>query len=519
MKKVRSVLGTLLLLVLMASMSVLVFVEEHSLTKFFPSASTDSSDKPPLPSGEEQRVTKQDWFNHSEWNSNRHTTKCAVLEDICHSSQRWFRRPGSPQPSQEIVLDKLFTSNNGYPATIKIETSIDDNLTCTESTIANHFVLFGSFAHMLGEFYMRVLLGFYQLLSELNSTRTDADAFKEHTQLYLHLNEPSKTILDSHTVFTEIFRGGRPLLDFKDLLHATECQCKKRLILCGYDQRKGGKQTIIYPGGALHSDRWPQAPLKELRNDLRQKVILSNPLVQEQIKNGRKEILLFHNVTVSEWKDWSIVGLAQRKLRRKWKGLKNVTKYCNLMLRKYNSVCVKVYVDDETSNPFWQVIRHGVLDVLIGIHGAQMTEALWMKPGALVVELLPFVPKERIVGSWTRTTDAPTPLGVIYHNTDLNHIGYPLNQTSLTDNCSKASLDEVNECYGKGPRWDNRDFRVAAYVVTEAVRRFHSNETSTLCQNWQNKSAGEYVLYSINCRDSPDEEIFPHHYYWPKENK
>jgi len=515
-----------MLLILVASMSILVFIEESSLAKFFSASTADFSDSV---SSSEQRETKIDWFNQDEWKSNRQTKNCVVLEDICHSSQRWFHRPGSiaSQSSPQIILDRLFRSETrafiepktGYPYNVTIETRMDENLKCTESSIINHFVLSGSFAYMLGEFYARVLLGLYQLLSEMKTTQIDTDAFRESTQLYLHIVEPRKTLLDSHSTFTEAFRGGRPLLDFKDLLHPTERQCKKRLILCGYRQRKSGNQTIIFPSGSVGTDKWHEASFVGLRNHLRRKTILSNPLIQEQIERSKKEILKSYNVTESEWKDWSIVGLAQRKLRRKWKNIEDVQRYCNQNLRKYNMVCVQVYVDDEESNPYWQVVRHGVLDVLIGIHGAQLTEAIWMKPGALVLELLPFVPKERKVGQWTRTTDSPTPLGVIYHKTDLNHIGYPLDQTSLTDDCSKAPPSELNKCYGYGHMWDNRNFLASPSVVTEAVLRFHSKETSTLCQDWQNKSAGEYVLYSVNCRDAPGKEITPHHFYWPKDKK
>jgi hypothetical protein len=66
---------------------------------------------------------------------------------------------------------------------------------------------------------------------------------------------------------------------------------------------------------------------------------------------------------------------------------------CNSRLKEEKVVCVVVYVDDEHANPFRQVIIHGALDVLIVIHGAhQLTEAIWMRPGALVVELLPYIP-------------------------------------------------------------------------------------------------------------------------------
>jgi len=496
----------------------LVYFQSRSLGNFFPNE--DFSDTSRSYTGEEKKRNR-DWYDIDEWRRNRYTKNCIVLDNICHSSQRWFQRPDSDaQSSRAIVLEKLFTAYTIYPKKIWIESNVNSSLTCTESSIDNHLVLHGWFSHMLGEFYMRVLLGFYQLLSGMNATQMGADTFRENTQLYLHLDEPSKTILDSHIAFTEGFRGDRPLLDFKELLHSTGCHCKKRLILCGYGERKSGNQTIIFPSGGVGSDKWHHAPLKELRNDLRRKTILNNPLVQKQIERSRKAILQTHNVSESDLQDWLIVGLARRNLRRRWRKLDFVEDYCNIRLREYKAVCVQVSVDDEYSNPLWQVIRHGALDALVGVHGAQLTEAIWMKPGALVVELLPFVPNEQRMGHWTRTTHSPTPLGVMFHNTDLNHIGYPLDRSSLPD-CKFVPERALNKCYGKNPRWDDRDFVASPFIVTEAVRRFHSNETTTLCQDWQNKSASEYsfVLYNVNCRNSPNERVSPHHFYWPKKKK
>ena len=56
-----------------------------------------------------------------------------------------------------------------------------------------------------------------------------------------------------------------------------------------------------------------------------------------------------------------------------------------------NVVCIEVNVEN-TTTPHEQFLLHRSLDALIGVHGAQMTQALFMRPTAHVLELLPWIP-------------------------------------------------------------------------------------------------------------------------------
>ena len=42
------------------------------------------------------------------------------------------------------------------------------------------------------------------------------------------------------------------------------------------------------------------------------------------------------------------------------------------------------------------------MDAIVGIHGAQLTHAVWLRPQSLIVELLPWVMDGLIVGGWTK---------------------------------------------------------------------------------------------------------------------
>ena len=86
---------------------------------------------------------------------------------------------------------------------------------------------------------------------------------------------------------------------------------------------------------------------------------------------------------------------------------------------------MEVNVETMPSGPHTQLIVHRSLDGLIGIHGAQLTQAILLPKGAVVVELLPWAPSDyfgtghKVWGEWTRSVTNPTPLGIIYHNSEL----------------------------------------------------------------------------------------------------
>ena len=112
-----------------------------------------------------------------------------------------------------------------------------------------------------------------------------------------------------------------------------------------------------------------------------------------------------------------------------------------------------------------------------------------------MLELLPHL--QGTWGSWTQSTDNPTVNGRIVYNTDIHHVGYPLDHTS-NPNCSlyNASIPCVGE---KQRRWDVRDFEVDWTIIERFVQTFVLDPPRT-CSDFERRAQWEFVIYNAHCR-------------------
>ncbi|KAL7532129.1 hypothetical protein ACHAWF_004017 [Thalassiosira exigua] len=201
--------------------------------------------------------------------------------------------------------------------------------------------------------------------------------------------------------------------------------------------------------------------------------------------------------------EFTIVGLTQRTYRRSWINLPEVLEKCNAAGRFERVLCVEVNVE-KTTSPYEQLLLHRSLDVLIGVHGAQLTQAVLLPPRAHVLELLPWVPPY-IRGKWVRTTHVPTPLGVIFHNTDLNHAGYSLDRSSVPL-CEGVGEEALQTCFLKRRKhfiWENRDFNVDPEPMLRYLETFvlPGRRKDKSCEElWDGLDDERFVLYNVWCR-------------------
>jgi hypothetical protein len=237
-----------------------------------------------------------------------------------------------------------------------------------------------------------------------------------------------------------------------------------------------------------------------------------NPVIQQEIKNYRLDLL--QNMGIHDrFEEYKIVGLMQRKLRRRWLNMDDVLSKCNDHFRRDKIVCVEINLENEYSNPMTQVIMHAVLDMLIGVHGAGLTEAIWMPKHAIVVELLPWIHPWTKYGSWARVTHQATPLGVIWADTDLNHLGYRLPRESVP----LCFNDFSQECFARARfNFQKTDVKVPSGIVKESISKFLKPKRSTMtdCGSWKKQAGGSFVLYNVQCADSrTNQTVSPHRFF------
>mmetsp|Transcript_11525 Transcript_11525/g.22070 ORF Transcript_11525/g.22070 Transcript_11525/m.22070 type:complete len:561 (-) Transcript_11525:1507-3189(-) len=471
-------------------------------------------DRPGVPEISSQ-FNKTDWFRSGLWRK-----VCMEVEHVCHSTGRWWYKdvPNAHQPNLRFRAHKEFGAIVGYPSEIEVRAATDavENLACTYSPVPNHLVLFAMYNDMLGEFYLRNVVGLIYMLSKEENMKD----LLESTQLYLQLYNFDRSLLDSHYAFMASFLSHR-LLSFKELLQSTSCSCVERMVFCGYKFQEdgnnntyvtgsGGLEAVSFPGVKRHND--PKL-FRGAQQFLREHAIISNPLVQRDIAEFRKAFLTQKGIK-ENFDDWKIIGLTQRSGRRKWLNIDDSIRMCEEKLRRNRILCMVVNVEEPHFHPTHHIIVHGSLDGLIGIHGAQLTDALWMKPGSLVVELLPYLTPSMVNGDWTRNSKEPTPLGEIYVGTDLYHVGLPLKWTSVPK-CKAKRGEDFDACVKeKINRWSVRDFDADTNDVEEVIAKFARDRPDS-CEE-QKRLAGveRFVLYNALCDD--DDGVQAHFFYWKR---
>jgi hypothetical protein len=422
---------------------------------------------------------------------------------------------------------------------------------------------------MIGEFYSRSLMYMHKLLSmapviqqtfeqlkALHMSNSDMESLDDHqppieqTQYYVHITIANKGLLDAHKLLlsgmhrlndTQSTRWAKSAVDLL-LPDNDSCQCYQMLVFCGYDtymqqHRNASERYTLWPSKYIDksgddidgsSACNPVSPLfTALPNECQEfaklkSYVLSNieanfPSIEDAIAQHRRALLLRQNLVEENYngdtKEWIIVGLAQRYLRRKWLNLANVTEACNVIFNNQNMLCIEVNVEG-AKNPYEQFIIHRSLDALVGVHGAQLTQAVFLPAGSHVLELLPWIP-EYIRGGWTARTSRPTPLGIIFHNTDINHYGYSLNRSSVPL-CENAKPDDEKDCFTSIQNrqmfaWANRDFIVDFNVVMQFVEKFvlHQNDRCT-----DMMAETEFVLYNVWCNEEThNASLHVRHFY------
>ncbi|KAL7518303.1 LOW QUALITY PROTEIN: hypothetical protein ACHAWX_003143 [Stephanocyclus meneghinianus] len=465
-----------------------------------------------------------------------------------------------------IVLQSLF---NSYKK-VMIESSFIYSLMISlvyQDMIGEFYTRTMMYVHRLLTFTMAMKTT-HESKDKAYRTSVHGSSLINATQFYVHIAF-HKPILDAHKLLlsgihflpkpsnyttSNAIRSAKSAIDLVQPTNNDDCQCFQKLVFCGYDtyiqqpadanenqsgltvQGNGEANYTLWPGRWVDSSGdeiegvSPCNPVSptftllpnvcqnyaKLKSFLLANIEATYSNIEENITDHRRDILqkqgLISESYDGDTKEWAIVGLTQRSSRRVWLNFSNAMDACKVNFLGSRTdqakvICVEVNVED-TKSPHEQFLIHRSLDALIGVHGAQLTQGVFLRSGASVLELLPWVP-DYLQGGWTARTSRPTPLGVIFHNTDLNHYGYSLDRRSVPL-CQDVSPEHDKKCLMSEDikrkfAWSERDFIVDISVVIQFIKKFVLGKKVPVCKDLQAKAMEEFVLYNVWCRD--DDEV------------
>ena len=147
--------------------------------------------------------------------------------------------------------------------------------------------------------------------------------------------------------------------------------------------------------------------------------------------------------------------------------------------------------------------------------GSQFTNAILLPKQSFVLELLPWIPHYAWGAGWAAVTDQPTPMGTIFHDTDLHHLGFVLDRGSVPlCNITERGMKSTRKCFedlGETFSWDRRNFNVRPSIITKFISWFLL-VNNTRCDSMQTRAReSEFVIYNTFC--SHGNEFYTKHYY------
>lgn len=512
------------------------------------------------------------------WERNKESG-CFHIDSVCNWEGGWFYGPDQRwglqsntskyQPTATLLgtlsedMDILdWNDLNVFVVDDRIQVNISskshdmyDEATCSFSPTPNHLVAHSAYSKMMGEFYVRTIMGLNRWM------RDYPQASEDDVQVYLHFTE-RHDILEGHRLFLEVLPSNNKFDNFLSLMPRNDsCRCFRKLIFCGYYVENvttfrsnhskifsddlsntltlkermrskidpGDRNAIVFrpqeriPNPVTDCEGCRENAYRELRSDLLKSHSKRYQHLEEKIRHYRTHMLVESGLVGNNTIDadgWKLIGLARRKLRRLWLNIDEVMLMCKNFI-KHQAACIIVDVE-EAKSPEKQLIMHRSLFAFIGIHGAQLTQGVLLPPHGYILELLPWIPTYSPWGCWAADTGNSTPLGEIFHNTDINHYGYSLGRES-TPLCSHVDmLDEdgtrlclTNETNEEKFRWDIRDFIVPVQAIESFIAIILQHGENATCEEMRTGAVeGNLVLYNAFCRKSADQANFvTKHYY------
>ena len=479
----------------------------------------------------------QDWFDSTKWLD----TECPYFENVCVYNQKFrvFNKEDQFNLHHFESSHQLFGTNMPNSAASQyiygkmFNTSLWDkqeyeSASCHYSDRFNHLIIGSQYQTMLGEWYVRTLSHLFQLYNYSNSTPSQY-IFNNDVELYLFIGDQTELLM-SHHLFIQPFTK-YTLQHFTNLFERITCQCYHRLIFCGFNKIINNDKLYLMHKARVIDQRqeWENAQIfPEMIRFYNDYVNRMDINIHRDILKWKRKILAEYlsfteidmNMDEEDISKWKFIGFYQRFVRRKWKNLKSVIIQCNgKYFVEHKTVCITINLESHL-HPRDVIIMHRACDMLIGIHGAHLTDAIWMydpqdykQKNRYIIELLPAHARY-----WASSLTEPTALGVIFWGSTFNHIGMKLTNDSLD-----------KEALSKGPGfWFLHDFKLDFRKLTLLIDYLmikgdegYCNENNdihakdiTLDKKFERKGI-EIAIYNAYCANSGDDEVtwnyvYPH---------
>lgn len=484
---------------------------------------------PPSELTEFSPPTNRTLFDRTEWRHHRITPNlCPYFEDVCVHKQHFYVF----DRNDTFKLHPKFSSNHVYGDRVKHANPSFDILSnvfnariwnrsdinfnefershCLEDPLTeNHFIMSFKYTSMTGEFYLQTLSTLHWLFNELQVLDKESRNYK----FYLMLPENAQILL-SHRMFMERFSKFE-ILRFIDLFEHYRCRCVSRLFFCGFQQTLNPKH---HQNDDAES-RWLLSPLrsptvsrgtmirqinmnrvsmfKDMISEYDQWVDANHPDLEDDVKIWKNETLKQCKACkVENVSEWRFIGLYQRDKRRKWRNLPEIQRECNERYREHNILCIEINLETIGQHSKDILVLHRAMTMLIGVHGATLTDAVWMQSNAgnYVIELLPFDSPD-----WVSSIREPTLSAILFWQSTFNYVGLKLSNTSIFGGAKLQS-------------WADRDFKVSFKRLSRVID-FLLIDDGGYCQKYQSADRIEvppdinemgFAIYNAFCPQTPD---------------
>ena len=450
-------------------------------------------------------------FDKERWHQLKLTPRhCPYFENICVHRQHFYvfdeqnafkLYPNSTiadifgfrtQNAQESldIFKKVFNTRVWNQTTNEYESSH-----CILDSTPNHMILSGIYLSMMGEFYLRILTALHWIFNEeqlmdINNTN--------NIKMYLMLPEFTEILL-SHRVFLELFTQNE-VLSFVNLFEHYRCKCYQRLFFCGFHKLTSNglylkpKEEPFKGANAfmgINKLSLFNKMIDKYQSFVNDKLGINN-LKNDVLKWKQNELDHRFGTDMENASQWRFIGFYQRTKRRRWNNIRSSLRVCNKRYKPFRILCIEINLEGFLHSKDLIIMHRGLM-MVVGIHGATLTDAVFMENGVgnYIIELLPHNGPD-----WTSSLDQPTLSGVLFWKSKFNYVGMKLGDKSVI---------------GDGGMWYDQDFIVNADMLVEIID-FLIVDEGGYCEKFKRADMvqvpegleGNFAIYNAYCSQTPD---------------